>query len=50
MTVLVIDAIRKTVSSVIGVRSAMSATPVAENELSAPSLTTPTARPTAGHR
>ena len=44
------EAIRKTVSSVIGVFDAMSATPCPQKNSRDPSRTTPTARPTAGQR
>ena len=43
-----LEAIRKTVSSVIGVRVAMSAIPRAANPSRRPCRTTPTAKPTAG--
>jgi hypothetical protein len=45
--VLVMEAIRKTVSSVIGVFEAMSARPCPEKNSRRPLRTTPTARPTA---
>ena len=48
--VLVMEPIRKTVSSVTGVADSMFATPWPEKNGNAPSRTTPTARPTAGQR
>src|SRR4051812_37711216 len=48
--VLVIEPIRKTVSSAIGIRVSMSARPCAEKNSRDPSRTTPKARPTAGQR
>jgi hypothetical protein len=48
--VLVMEAIRKTVSSVTGVFDAMSASPCPWKKSRDPSRITPTARPTAGHR
>jgi hypothetical protein len=48
--VLVMEPIRKTVSSVTGVFEAMSATPCPSKNSRDTSRTTPTAKPTAGQR